>query len=371
MGRIIIGLLIIITCISTGLSSAQNVNISADTRPLIISQLDLDMIYEPGDPRQTELNINKTIARLRNNQVNTVFLQAFSDPVGDGNVNSVYFFTTAAPVRANIFEYVAGQLRQNGFRVFAWMPTLACQWLINDKHQDMVLAHKSKGKGWYKRATPFSIKVRTQLKLLFKDLAMYSHVQGILFQDDVYLNDYEDFSPAAKAAFQARFGKPLTVELINDPNVRAEWTKMKTAVLTDMSLELMTIVKQYRPEAQSARNIYPLAVINPKSEELFAQNYNQYLQHYDYTVIMAYPELENQEHRSVEWLRDIAAAALAKQGNVSKVVFKIQTYDWKKKRWISNKQLQQQIKALRDKGAINIGYYPESMFLKPVLTGNT
>src|SRR3546814_20361995 len=55
--------------------------------------------------------------------VNTVFLQAFADPEGEGLVRSLYFPNRWLPMRADLFNRVAWQLRnRTGVRVYAWMP---------------------------------------------------------------------------------------------------------------------------------------------------------------------------------------------------------------------------------------------------------
>ena len=85
----------------------------------------------------------------------------------------------------------------------------------------------------------------------------------------------------------------MTVEnLKNDKNLMQKWTKLKTKTLNDFTKELIDVAKYYRPEIKTARNIYPAVIMEPQAEEWFAQNYNDYLDLYDYVVIMAYPEME-------------------------------------------------------------------------------
>ena len=96
--------------------------------------------------------------------------------------------------------------------------------------------------------------------------------------------------------------------------------------------------------------------------EWFAQDYQEYLRTYDYTVIMAYPYMENQGGRAAEWLGELASAALKNKTNAAKVVFKLQNYDWKKSRWVPRTELSRQIRALQAGGAKHIGFYPENLF---------
>jgi len=333
-----------------------------DTVNINAAQLDIDMIRDPKEPKQTERNLDLAISRFLDARVNTVFLQAFCDSDGSGNIDSVYFYTDKAPVKVDLFSHVAARLRSQGIRVYAWVPTLASQWLTKNNPDDAVVAEPSKNLGWYKRATPFSPRVRQALHGLVADLAAYSYVDGILFQDDVYLNDFEDYSLSAKAAFYEATGLELNPVAMEDKGLRARWTNLKTEALTNLTLELIQTAKRYRPYLRTARNLYPTLITQPQSQEWFAQNFQDYLQHYDYTVVMAYPYLEKQYDHPVGWLGDLAAKALADKKDANKIVFKLQTFDWNKNRWLSAKELWQQHDALKSMGAIHFAYYPENVF---------
>ena len=332
-----------------------------EERKLRVLQIDLDALYDP-DKIQFEANITMLIDRIRKTNANAVFLQAVADDKGDGNVRQVYFYNTQVPIKADIFSHVVKRLANANVRVFAWMPTLAVQTLAEKYPQDTVQAYDPKGKGWYTRATPFSPRVRANLNQLFAELAMYSPISGILFQDDLYMTDYEDFSPPAAAVFRERFGVPLTVEAIKDPSIAPQWTKLKSDTMNDLTVELMATVRKYRSNCPSARNIYAEAVINPKSFEWFAQDYQSFLKTYDYTVIMAYPYMEKQGERAVAWLQELANAALREKSSAAKVVFKLQNYDWTKQAWVPRAEISAQVRALKSLGVLHVGYYPENVF---------
>ncbi|HML34857.1 MULTISPECIES: poly-beta-1,6-N-acetyl-D-glucosamine N-deacetylase PgaB [Sporomusa] len=342
---------------------AQLVN-TAGKAPVKAAQLDLDIIYDPDSAEQTEENLNLAIDRLLVSGTNTVYLQAFSDESGSGNIESVYFYTTAAPVRADLFSHAVARLRAEGrFTIYAWLPTLAAQWIIDENPEAAVVAYEAKNLGWYRRATPFSPEVSDRLAAMVTDLVKYSDINGILFQDDVYLNDFEDFSPAAKQVFKTETGLELTPELLKaNPELNDRWIKMKTNALTGLTVKLQAAAKEYRNNLGSARNIYPILITEPEAEEWLGQNYDQYLETYDYTVIMAYPYLEKEYEDPVGWLEELATAALRNPQNAQKTVFKLQTYDWNKNRWLSADEINRFTKALKKKGAIHIAYYPENVF---------
>lgn len=331
--------------------------------PFVVNaaQLDLDMIFDPKDATQTEHNLDLAIERFNSAKINTVFLQAFSDPNGDGNVPSVYFHTDKAPVKADLFSHVSNKLSVKGFTVFAWVPTLANQWHLAAHPDDAVIATPPANQGWYKRASPFSPRVRQAAAALVSDLAAYSYIDGILFQDDLYLNDFEDFSPAAAAAFQRAFNTPLTSESARG-EFATRWMKLKTAALDDVTADAIRAAQQHHPNLLTARNLYPTLITQPESEEWFAQNFADYLSRYDYTVVMAYPYLEKQHKNPLRWLEELTQRGLTDRRNADKLVFKLQTYDWNAKRWLSPQELWQQQRAIKGKGGIHFAYYPENVF---------
>ena len=326
-----------------------------------IVQVDIDTLYD-ADPVQMNANIRLLLDRLARTNATSVYLQAFSDKAGDGRISSVYFANSVAPVRADVFSHIASRLRDARVMVYAWIPTLSGQWLTQDHPEDRIAAYTPKGLGWYDRATPFSPRVREQLRQMVRDLAMYAPINGVLFQDDLFMTDYEDFSPAARQVFRERFDRELNEQALQDPEIRRQWTRLKSDEMNRLSEELIGIIRTYRPNSPSARNIYAEAVLNPRSFEWFSQDYEQYLKIYDFTVIMAYPYMEKQGDRAVAWLQTLADAALKDKANSDKVLFKLQNYDWSKKRWVTRAELSEQVRALRAKGAKNIGFYPENLF---------
>jgi biofilm PGA synthesis lipoprotein PgaB len=337
---------------------------TANVKPIIkMAQLDLDYLYDES-PVRFEKNIETAAWLLNRSGTNTVVLQAFTDEKGDGNIRQVYFYTTAGPVKANVFSHVVQRLQAAGIFVYAWMPSLACQWLIKDHPEDAVQPIEPGKEGWYRRASPFSPRVREKLKLLYRDFAAYNPpFDGILFQDDVYLSDWEDASPAAKAVFRAHFNRDMTPEALKDPEIQKEWTRIKIQTLNDLTIELANEVRVYRPQTMVARNIYAPAILDPKGPVWLSQDFNEYLKLYDYTVVMAYPYMEKAEDPA-EWLQGLTQAALSQPGAKNKVVFKLQTYDWWKKKWLSARELENHVRALKASGATLFSYYPLNVYSK-------
>ncbi|MCI6283060.1 MAG: poly-beta-1,6-N-acetyl-D-glucosamine N-deacetylase PgaB [Selenomonas sp.] len=308
-------------------------DLTGNRAPIRLAQVDIDAIYDE-DPVAMRENIRGVIEHLNNNGINLVALQAFADPDGDGNVDKVYFHNNVVPVEADVFNNVANAIETDGIRVVAWLPGLSYTVLAAADGSNVVQADGEAG--WYQRLSPFDAANESKLVELYRDLGRYTVAQGVLFQDDLYLNDFEDVSPAAKGV----------------------GTAAKTKRLTDLSLALGAAFRESRPDGLLLRDIYDEVVLNPASEEWFAQNYADCLQHYDYTVVMAYPYMDH-EQDPLGFLARVAKA-VEQAGGTDKTIVKIQSYDWEKERWFSNKNFSAQMKTLKDAGIRHIGYYPNT-----------
>ena len=64
--------------------------------------VDLDYVYDANKAQQAK-NLDKLIERISRYGVTTVYLQAFSDPDGDGVADALYFPNKYLPVRDDIF----------------------------------------------------------------------------------------------------------------------------------------------------------------------------------------------------------------------------------------------------------------------------
>lgn len=326
-----------------------------DSAPIRMAQVDIDALYNE-DQQIFQKNIQNLVERMQDNRITLVALQAFADPDGDGNVDGVYFYNHEVPVVADVFNTVSNALLQDNIYVIAWMPTLTYKNLLAPDGSNQVQA--SGEAGWYKRISPFDTKSEEKLKNLYRDLSRYSAVMGVLFQDDLYLNDYEDNSIYGQAAFQKQFGYPLASLNREDKKAMQAWTQLKTGRLTQLSLDMAAAFKENCPTAVIMRDIYSEPVYSPESEEWFAQNYQDCLKNYDYTVVMAYPYMDKEE-KPFEFLQNVAAAVHAAGGD-KKTIIKIQSYDWDKERWLSGEVFNKQMDTLKKAGVRNRGYYPDT-----------
>ncbi len=339
-----------------------------EASPVRVVHVDLDYVYDP-DPAQQERNVGRLVQRIHDMQISTVFLQAFADPTGDGLVREVYFANRLLPMRADLFDRVSWQLRTRArVKVFAWMPVLAFD--FGDAAVAVLAWNAQTGSAepdarTYRRLSPFDPEARRKILMLYEDLARYTPFEGLLFHDDALLSDFEDASPAALAAY-ARAGLPGSIGAIRtDPEMMRRWTRLKTDTLLDFTTELAARTRQYRTPLATARNIYALPVLDPRSEEWFAQDFDRFLETYDYTAIMAMPSMEKVPAKEAEaWLRRLVAIVAARPHGLKRTIFELQAVDWgtgprDKHIKVPTETLARQMRLLSRLGALNFGYYPD------------
>jgi len=137
---------------------------------------------------------------------------------------------------------------------------------------------------------------------------------------------------------------------------------LKTDALNSYINELIKTVHIYRPTAKIARNIYSEAVTNPASQAWFAQNFESYLQNYDFTVIMAYSKMEKiGGTRKVHQWMDKLMDRVKRFNGIEKVIFKVQAFDWARNQWVDGNTLREEIAYLLSIGAKHVAYYPDGV----------
>ncbi|WP_159016002.1 poly-beta-1,6-N-acetyl-D-glucosamine N-deacetylase PgaB [Cognatiluteimonas profundi] len=345
----------------------RNTFVIDDGRPAKVMHLDLDYIYDP-DPLQQEKNLGRWLDRIIAMGVNTVYLQAFSDPDANGAADAVYFPNRHLPMRADLFNRVAWQIstRTQVKRVYAWMPVLAWQLPDSDPAaQDRVVTlpnvanHLAMG---YPRLSPFSPRARQAIREVYEDLARDATIDGILFHDDLTLSDYEDGSPWALKAYRA-WGLPASVAAIRGSDaLLTRWSRHKTAYLDAFAKELAQVVRDEQPGLLTARNLYAQVVLNPKSEDWYSQSLAGSLANYDYTAIMAMPYME-QAADPAAFLDAIVRKVAAQPNGLKKAVIELQTVDWRRQDApIPSTELADTIRSLYAHGVLNVAYYPDNLY---------
>ncbi len=329
--------------------------------------IDLDYIYDPN-PEQLNKNLSELLERIKRVNANTVYLQAFADPDANGAANFVYFPNRHVPVRSDLFNRVAWQIktRTQVTRVYAWMPMIAWELppdnpAANDKVVTLQVDQKHLNMG-YPRLSPFSPKARKVIREVYEDLAKFSVIDGILFHDDVTLSDYEDDSEMARAQYK-KWGLKASIEDIrNDRSEFLQWTRHKTAFLDDFAMELAQIVNDYRPGIKTARNLYAQVALNKDAQEWYAQSLSESIQRYDYTAIMAMPYMEKADDAGA-FYNQLVSNIKDQECGLDRTVFELQTVNWRNNSEpISPQELSLTIQHLYDLGVNHIAYYPDDLY---------
>lgn len=321
-------------------------------------QIDLDSIFDP-DPERMDRRLGELIDRLVDMKVNTVFLQAFADPDGNGTTDSVYFANRVLPVRADFFSHAAHQMDIRGMHVYAWMPSLAIA--LPDEGMDerfRVVAKAEAGhrlsQSGHARLTPFSGEVRELVGQLYEDLAAHAQIRGVLFQDDVYLTGNEDMHPLAMEEYRLQLGPDWS-----DPEYAGQRAALRTASLIAFTHALKDRVRQYRPEVRFLSSLDAPTLPDEESESRFTRDYERFLAAYDQVVIMAYPQMEGAAKPS-EWLEHIVQhTTVAGKNALEQTVFEVQSFDWRNNTWIESGILLDELKAVIAAGGRHIAYYPD------------
>lgn len=330
-----------------------------------IMHVDLDNIYDP-DPEQQRRNLALLLERIPRMGVNTVYLQAFADPDGNGAADALYFPNRHLPMRADLFNYVAWAIRTETQvrRLYAWMPMLAFELPQANpaaSHrvvtQQVALDHFVTG---YPRLSPFSPLAMRVIREIYEDLSQRATFDGLLFHDDVTLSDYEDASSFGLATYK-KWGLPTDLATIRkNDHYFGIWTNQKIKILDDLAQGLANVVRANQPQLQTARNLYAQVVLNPKAETWYAQSLDSSLKHYDFTAVMAMPYLEKAPNPR-EFLQRVFEDVQKVPRGLEKVVFELQSVDWTNQHQLTSQELGNTIQDLYNWGANHIAYYPENL----------
>ncbi len=330
---------------------------------MVAAQVDLDYVYDQ-DVVQQEHNLELLVKRVCDLGITTVVLQAFADPDGDDAAAALYFPSRFLPLRCDLFATAVRALKQCNVQVYAWIPLLA---FIPPEGQEELAVLETLpgrtaccGKNTY-RLSPFNPVARKIITGIYEDLAQTPMLDGILFHDDGRLSDFEDGSTEALAAYsRAGFPKSIACMRQNAETLR-RWSRFKTKVLIDLSQTLLDIIRKKHPDIRSARNLYALPVVQPESEQWFAQSLAMFLQAYDYTFLMAMPYME-EAGNPVRWLQSLADTALKETVNPASLVFELQTRNWQKKAEIPTAEIIEQLRVLQQAGGLSFAWYPDDFF---------
>lgn len=302
--------------------------------PQRVVQVDLDYVYDP-DPVQQEKNLGRLLDRIKRLAPSQVWLQAYADPKGDGVAEAVYFPNRLLPMRADLFSRVSWQLRTRaGVQVYAWMPVLAFRFPGHPDLPTLGSSHPAKGEDPY-RLAPWDPTVQKLIGDLYEDLAMHAPMAGLLFSDDAFMRDSDNLGPWK--------GLPAA---------------QRTARLIDFTAMLTARVRQWRTQIATARNIYAAPVLDPRAEAWFAQSLPAFNAAYDYTALMAMPQLDKQPPDD-RWFLELARRVMQQPDGLDRTVFELAATNWQTRQPIPAERIGARMRLLQAQGVRHLGYYPD------------
>lgn len=308
-------------------------------------QADLDSVYD-ADPAVYRRNVDLLVERVRRLGATDVFLQACPDPDGSGFFRETYFMNHQAPVRADIWSMVSHKFMHAGLKVWIRAPSMNLSWEW-EKHPEWRIPLKRKwwqvsGNAWYFRLSPDLEEVRRAAIDFYTDIAVYLPVRGVLFDDDAYMLSTERLKGSGAV----------------DPRTKSE-------AVRNFLEEIKEAVLAWRPNCLFARNIYATVVERDGVHPGLSQDFGQFLEDYDLTVVMAYDRMEGHRQDAEAWAESLARRAVGRwlpppgrAAETPPVLYKFQTYDWAEEEWIPEGELSSMVRGARRATAVNLGLYP-------------
>lgn len=333
-------------------------------------------------------DVEKRIKDLKNAGVNTIIFRVFQNK-GDRvykflkprNEAGVYFNTEHAPVVYDLLGKIADISHRNGIDIFAWMTTRYADFglEVNPEYRCKSYNFETKKVEISRGYNLFHPDVIRRLEGIYRDLARYP-IDGILLQDDLILRHNEDFSIEANKAFLKEYGfSPHPDTFYIEPYkldsgkyyVKAYterfwiWANWKNRWLMDIAKRLISTTKEINPGIQFGINLYYETVLNHSNAVAwFSQDLLRAIENdFDYYAIMAYHrqtmrELNIDKEKAIKLMADVSQKAVAKIGDPSKVLMKIQILDWKAYDLIPEKEVNYILSEILKNGKVSLAFVP-------------
>lgn len=152
-------------------------SLQAPPKPSALRALtvNLDTLYHANADVQNQ-NLGKLLDRVQDLGLNAVFLQPFAR-ARDGVIEQAYFPNTVLPMRADLANRVAWQLRSRiNVDVYAFMPTTNIAIAEKNKRRPLDAANE---------------RDRRKLLALYEDFASHTPVRGVIFADGAGVTDFD------------------------------------------------------------------------------------------------------------------------------------------------------------------------------------
>lgn len=279
------------------------------TAPMRMIEVSLDTVYNP-DPEQEAKNLDALVQRVHDMAISIVFLKAYTDPTGDGVAREVYFPNRFLPVRRDLFNRVAWQLNNRSkVVIYGELPVTSFDFGNADDATSM----------------------RDRITGLYEDFGRSAPVAGLVFRDRLLSGD-------AAAGYAAA-----------DENSFA------------FTRELASHVAAYHAPLKIAAVLAEPSDLSDSQKAAFAQNYQRFLQAYDYTVITT-DNADKDAEVTTAWLDQSIGLVSAEPNGLKKTVFELQAAKrrgMEKIEIVPTEELGDQMRYLASHGALNFGYSPD------------
>lgn len=330
------------------------------------AQFDADDLYNA--------DIDKLMHQLTQAGVNTLVFRVFDNEYEPLSDCGVYFKTDYAPVKKDLLKEVVEKAHKENIQVFAWMTTLDCPWVLVDHPEWGVVAYDWEthkyvtNASWWLRISPFNEQHREYLKKLYTDLAQYD-IEGIVFQDDLYLTDNEDFSTYAAEAYKKEFGKDLSIfNMFDEYDALTyegeQWVDWKCTTLMDMCKEIMDAVHEVNPDCKFLIDMFYEGVYNPENcRRWYALDAELAIQSgFDYVYVMSYHyfmagDLNLTVEEAIDLLEELTKTGIDLVG-AEKLIMKVQVYNWFTDEPVQPWEIERAYTVLMRAGCRHIAYTP-------------
>jgi hypothetical protein len=332
--------------------------------------------------------VEKKVKELKNAGVNTIILRVFQNKVDRlykfvtaQHEEGVYFKTEYAPLVDDILGRVAEIVHRNGLEIFAWITTRYANYGLEETPEYRCKRYNFETKKieLAKGFNLFHPEVLRRLEGLFRDLGRYP-IDGILFQDDLILRHDEDFSTEANEAFLKEFGYSPRPDLFYIDPYKSDsgkyyakayterfgiWAGWKNRWLMNVAKRLMAAARESNPNLQFAINLYFEAVLNNfNGVAWFSQTLSEaQRKDFDYYAIMAYHRQAMKDRNiemkeAIDLMAEVAKRAVDSVGDPSRVLMKVQIFDWKNNEILPQKEVEEMLARILNQGEVSLAFFP-------------
>ncbi len=303
----------------------------------------LDDVYD-SDPAKQEANLGKLLDRIKALSIRSVYLQAFYDPQGHGVASQLYFPNRHLPMRADLFNRVAWQLRTRaGVDVYAQLPVLDFD-LPNPSEQQRLAVQGTPDQ--LNPSLPEAVQI---IGDIYEDLGKNTRsLSGVLINDNAYLTNHDDINRCVSneigLAERTKCQNLPTQENVLDFNKVSDTATARLRYYQNSSNRLKVV--------RSLNVPIQLESINQAN---FIQTLASLAQHYD--EVMLSLQLDPKKKDPEKFLKALAEH-VEHQPWKDKITFEFQVQN-EHHEWVDGAVLKSWMQTLQQLGIRNFAYFPD------------